>query len=177
MKHTEMFRTLGDGAREDQCAQVLEQAFRTANRVVYEFGHKLVAGGRLGASLVGVIVHEGAVSVGRVGEAEVFLVREGHLFPFFENDAPASAANGDLVGSRFLVSVELASVRLEPFDQLLTFAPSLAEAERNRLKERVSESLDLEVDICGLLANQGGTAALVEIGPDSIYLRSRAPAL
>ena len=64
---------------------ILEEAFKITNTSVYNFGHKLAAGGKLGASLLGMLINEDTVSVGRVNAGSVYLIRNKNIFPFFNN--------------------------------------------------------------------------------------------
>jgi hypothetical protein len=56
---------------------LLESAFRKANISVYEFGHKLSAGGRMAASLIGLVIKDNLVTAGRVGAWSAYLLRGG----------------------------------------------------------------------------------------------------
>ena len=46
----------GAAKGEEKVVKALEEAFRAANSSVYSFGHKLSAGGRMAASLLGVVI-------------------------------------------------------------------------------------------------------------------------
>jgi serine/threonine protein phosphatase PrpC len=65
--------------------RLLEYAFKNANHSVYTFGHKLAAGGKMAASLLGLALVNDVLTVGRVGDGIGYLVRNGHVFQFFQN--------------------------------------------------------------------------------------------
>lgn len=102
------------------CLAAIEAAFRTANSAVYEFGHKLSAGGRMAASLISVFVRDGVIAAGRVGRGVAYLARQGEVFPFFA--APKPVSEFAYVGSNSLVAVELASVPAQAGDVILIFS-------------------------------------------------------
>ena len=84
----ECFTEKGLGASslsaEELTVKVVEDAFRVANTSVYSFGHKLSAGGRMAATLLGVVIDQGRLATGRVGYGSVYLFRNRQLYPFFE---------------------------------------------------------------------------------------------
>ncbi len=176
--------------------EVLEVAFRNSNSSVYEFGHRLAAGGRMAASLISLVFLNNVIAAGRVGPGSAYLCRAGEIFPFFEappqNESPHNQLLEAYVGSNSMVSVELASVPLAPLDVVLMFSSSL-----DVYQERELSAAILEVDTgfspagyCTLLPNHRGKynpsrelvknlfadptslsfAAMVSIGPDTIYL-------
>lgn len=175
----------GRGERETETVsaenlQAIEVAFKRANNSVYTFGHKLAAGGRMAASLIGVIFQENVVSIGKVGGACAYLARGGELYPFFdagsEDNTPDDGA-GLYVGSASLVSVQLSSVRLEERDALFFFSDSLSEAQVNRLFGILDEREQNPSTGCaGVLRqlfphkNEYGFAAMMEAGVDVIFL-------
>lgn len=123
--------------------RLVEEAFRAANHSVYQFGHKLAAGGRLAASLIGVVIEDGVIAAGRVGLGNAYLCRDMEVFPFFETHAgispesqgadtlsgnpsvPEGLPIDGFVGTQSLVSVELASVPLHPRDVVFLSAEAL----------------------------------------------------
>lgn len=114
----------------------LEAAFRTANSAVYDFGHKLSAGGRMAASLVSVFIRGGLIAAGRVGHGVAYLSRKGEVFPFFS----PKPSDQDIIaiGSNSIVSVELASVPAEEGDVVLIFSEPIPAAEEQELGYSVS---------------------------------------
>jgi len=130
----------GNGSRKDEsdgnlekASRALEDAFKNANNSVYQFGHKLSAGGRLSTSLMGLVISDGQVAVGRVGTGSTYLCRGSHVFPFFEPGGEAVGNSGSAVGSNSLVSVELASVSLEEFDKLLILPQEIGASKQSML--------------------------------------------
>jgi len=168
----ETYRTATPG-ETDGGVLVLEEAFRRANSCVYEFGHKLAAGGRMAASLVGLVVADGVAACGRVGSNAAYLFRGFELFPFFETDS-----NDQFVGSQSLVSVQLSSIPIEPSDTFLLFSNPLDPDRVNRLVDILEEDeWHSKGDAASSLAKQlfpGGDLpflVVVRVGPEAIYLR------
>jgi len=123
---------------DEASLKVLEEAFKNANNSVYNFGHQLAAGGRMAASLLGLVIEGDMIAVGRVGEGSAYLGRFGELFPFFEArevQSPAQLLDA-FVGSHSMVSVELASVAPSEADILFVCSRVL-----DQFKERELASL------------------------------------
>lgn len=77
-------KNLGSGAAASVVSlELLEKAFKAADDSVYQFGHKLAAGGRLSTSLIGLVIEKNLIAAGRVGHGNAYLCREGEVFPFF----------------------------------------------------------------------------------------------
>ena len=166
----------------DKSVDVLEAAFRRANSSVYSFGHKLAAGGRMAASLMGVVLADRAVAAARVGEGCVYLLRHGEMFPFFEVKPPAAVAEQaqeQLVGAHSLVSVEVASVPLEADDLIVILSRTPSQNEERRLPivgrnldlsggENVAETISRRVFESG---DPIRFALVVHVGPEVIYLQ------
>lgn len=101
---------------------VVSAGFKNANRSVYDFGHKLVAGGRMKAFLTTLAVVNGVVSVAKVGCGDVYLYRNKHIYSFFAEEQMIDVAN---VGQNAKVSVEFSDIDLEPEDKLILFSKKL----------------------------------------------------
>lgn len=124
---------------EDEVVRVLEAAFRSANSAVYSFGHKLAAGGRMAASLLGLVIEGNSLGAARVGQGSIYLFRENQLFPLFGSEGVDRAIVGDLpefseqlaaqrqgfVGSHSIIDVEIASVPLQAGDTVAAFSRPL----------------------------------------------------
>lgn len=160
--------------------EILEAGFKRANDSVYSFGHKLAAGGRLAASLLGIVVEDNLIAAGRVGQGSAYLFRQGSLFPFFVK-GDAGSGNGQpaesFVGSNSLVSVELASVPLQASDLVLLFSSEFSPGIEKDLTGMLNNS-DLESgNLCARLVSrvcrapqEMAFAMLARFGPDSIFL-------
>ena len=156
---------------------VLESAFKKANSSVYEFGHKLAAGGRLSASMLGIVVEDSSIAAGRVGPCSAYLYREKELFPFFETLNPEDISEDDFVGAKSLVTVELASVPVQEGDRLFAFSSMLSELNERKLS-KFAENMDLEregecescVETVFGDSPPESFSLVAEIGPDTIYL-------
>jgi hypothetical protein len=186
----------GSEAEDEAVVGVLEAAFRSANSSVYSFGHKLAAGGRMAASLLGVAIENGRFATGRVGTGSVYLFRGNQLFPFFEVDESESLRVGDapefpedgispkrtFVGSNSIVDVELASVGLQGQDVVCVFSRPLTSLNETLLFESLenlySEGFPLQrmpnvaTRVCGEVFTEPESisfAMVLGIGPDVVY--------
>lgn len=172
-----------DAQRLSELSQeALEAAFRNANSSVYNFGHKLAAGGRMAATLIGLVIEGGVISTGRAGGGSAYLYRHGELFPFFESKHLTRLAEQSLdsyVGANSLVSVELASVPTQAADVIFLFSLTLDPLRERTLSVLASE-LDLSMpNVSRYLAQQlfedaedVAFALTADLGPDTIYLSS-----
>ena len=184
----------GTAVVSDSTLSAMEAAFRTANTAVYEFGHKLSAGGRMAASVISVFIREGFISAGRVGKGVAYLARNGEVFPFFaQRPADQEAVT---VGSNSIVSVELASVPAEAGDVVLVFSDPIPAGEESDLGYivslllpkfdqlddeiqagsivRISEKMDAKA--CERLTQQvfgdktPAFSSIMAFGPDTLFL-------
>lgn len=173
----------GATAEQEISLEVLEAAFRHANTSVYQFGHKLAAGGRMAASLLGLVIEQRAVAAGRVGEGSAYLFRGGELFPFFEQKVFGSdeAALERLIGAHSIVSVEVASVPIEEEDVIVVFSQALDSDMEQQLCVLLSEApLRKEVSIAEYYLRRALSrlfpdqevpfAMAARVGPEVIYL-------
>ena len=193
------FADQGGGAQgEEKVVKALEEAFRSANSSVYSFGHKLSAGGRMAASLLGVVIEDGRLATGRVGFGSVYLLRKNQLYPFFETPEGEGDKVGDanefpddfatrryaFIGSNSLVDVELASVELQGEDVVCAFSRPLTSLNETLLFEALeslrSEGFPLErlPDVADRLCRDVFTdpdslsyGLLAAVGPDALYCR------
>ena len=159
--------------------EVLETAFKKANTSVYQFAHKLAAGGRMASTLMGVVLEDKIIAAGKVGPGNVFLFRKGELFPFFENNQSprGDIAHETLIGAHSFVSVELASVPAEEGDRIIVFPFTVKDDEKAELKKLLTSSDSLPEDISAYICKhifpdvyKIPFGACAEIGPDTIYL-------
>jgi hypothetical protein len=184
---------------EESVVKVLEDAFRSANSSVYSFGHKLSAGGRMAASLLGVAIQDGRIATGRVGFGSVYLFRKNQLYPFF--DAPEGEIDkvGDaqefpdifstrkysFLGTNSLVDVEMASVELQGDDVICAFSRPLTSLNETLLFESLEALIadgfpllaqeDPAARLCHDVFTEPETlsyALIASVGPDVIYCAS-----
>ncbi|RIL10735.1 MAG: hypothetical protein DCC75_03730 [Proteobacteria bacterium] len=171
--------------------EALEHAFKSANNSVYSFGHKLAAGGRLSAALMGVVVEDNLIAAGRVGPGNIYLIRQGEIFPFFEGGAELEESEHEnLVGSQSVISVELASVPAEQEDTILMLSRALDDSKKGELSRlmrelepwspdsRYGQDRPIDRNPCAetaqLLfpeAQDLAFAMMAVIGPNTIYLK------
>jgi hypothetical protein len=160
---------------EDLNIAVLEEAFRAANMSVYQFGHSLAAGGRMAASLIAAVIHDGIVAVGRVGDGCAVLIRDGKLMPFFETQ---NTINSHFIGSNSLVQVELSSIEIREGDILGVFSNPLPPKYEQILTEYFIDCDFSDVspasEVCQYvfpdLVNSH-FALVAKAGADTIYLK------
>jgi hypothetical protein len=165
--------------KQDRNLGLLEDAFRRANRSVYEFGHRLAAGGRMSASLLGLVVRGDAVAVGRVNHGAVFLVRGGEAFPFYQDNRSPEERDRtrNYVGSNSIVDVELVEVPIEEGDVLVilngTHEPDFISSLTYQLPDIVVEAEGDPYRVAQRVAACPPIQTLVmaaKIGPRAIYL-------
>ncbi|WKZ56624.1 MAG: hypothetical protein QY326_07800 [Bdellovibrionota bacterium] len=160
--------------------EALERAFKEANSSVYEFGHKLAAGGRLAASLFGLVIDSRLAAAGRVGDGGAYLGRGGELFPFFDT-AGGGGEDTDRfdrgVGLSSVVTVELASVALQPDDSIFIFSRTLQSRDEHALLDLIRlgapESFKDYTEFMQNLCDDSDDivyASLCRIGPETVYL-------
>ena len=161
--------------------EVLEAAFKSANTSVYEFGHKLAAGGRLAACLLGLVIEDDVIAAGRAGAGSAYLFRQGELFPFFETKEIAQGED-TWVGSQSLVTVELASVPIQESDRLVVFSQTLRESQEERLRHVLSDAEELSAEVLELVVkntvdapHELAFACAAQLGPKTIYLSEPLP--
>ena len=186
------FAARGTGAAEalnpdhpETSVDVLESAFKRANSSVYAFGHKLAAGGRMSASLLGMVISEKVVAAARAGDGAAFLLRQGELFPFFERPpatAVAEQAHEQLVGAHSLISVEVASVPVEPGDLIIFLGRMPSEMQERRLPVVArglssTEENPAETVVRRVFDNEEppSFSLLIRMGPEAIYLDNPLP--
>lgn len=161
---------------EDRCVGIIEEAFRRANTSVYEFGHKLAAGGRMAASLIGFYLRERVVAVGRAGNVSAYLLRGAEVCPFF-SDASNGEKNSGFVGENSVVTVELSSIDVRAHDQIVVFSAILSETQRETLAQyafraEVARAVDIESLSRALFGADKPLAFVLQaqVGPEVIYL-------
>ncbi|MCB0339245.1 MAG: protein phosphatase 2C domain-containing protein [Bdellovibrionales bacterium] len=155
---------------------ILESAFRSANVSVYDFGHQLAAGGRLAASLLGVVVVDEFIAAGKVGDGSVYLFRNDEVMPFFQTSREQTHSQ-EYIGMNSLVSVQLASVSVQEGDMIFVFPRSLQDADEAILLEVCPLLLGYPGNRADLLAKKvfAGNDTLpylmvASVGPEAVYL-------
>lgn len=131
LESAEVLQTRSNCMEGERCQFLLENAFKRANTSVYNFGHKLAAGGRMAAGLIALVIENESVAAGKVGDWSAFLYRDNELYPFFE-DEPATSKES--VGSQSLVKIETASVSIVSGDSILLLSHVLSPKELIVLK-------------------------------------------
>jgi hypothetical protein len=159
--------------------QILESAFRKANSSVYTFGHKLAAGGRMAATLLGLVLQGELIAAGRAGGGGAYLYRNGELFPFFEGgESPTKTGVAEeVVGKNSLVSVELASVPAQEGDTIFVFGTALTPEMEGTLLDLVRDTDFDAPNPCWEIAqflfdspDEVPVAMIARLGLSAIYL-------
>jgi hypothetical protein len=136
----------------EENVNVIELAYNKANSGVYEFGHKLSAGGRMSASVVSVFINGGCIYASRVGQGQAYLSRDSQAFPFFSNHQQGQ--DFQTLGSNSLVSVEIATVDLQPGDVIFI----LSEPLKTEDEAEISHLIGLLLPKFQILDASGGQA-------------------
>lgn len=185
--------------KEEPAVELLHDAFRSANSSVYSFGHKLAAGGRMAASLMGLVIEDGKIAAGRAGVGSVYLFRDGGLLPFFENPeegetigdaseipSPQMMKRLSYIGANSVVDVEVASVDMQPGDIACVFSRPLTNLNETLLLETLeafeydkvfeTRGSRLRMEVASLLCKEVFTepdtlsfALIVRAGPSTIF--------
>ncbi len=117
---------VGNKASKTLSHDIVSAGFKNSNRSVYDFGHKLAAGGRMKAFLTTVAVVNNVVSVAKVGGGDIYLYRNKHIYSFFGEDQMIDATN---IGQNVKVSVEFSDIDLEAEDKIILFSKKLSSKE------------------------------------------------
>lgn len=173
---TAVTATMQPTEAEDRCVSLIEGAFRSANTSVYEFGHKLAAGGRMAASLIGFYIRDRVIAAGRAGSVSAYLLRDGEVCPFFTDSEPGEKVTG-YVGENSVVTVELSSIELRAHDVIIALPTILAQEQRAiltgyALRPRSEEGSPLAPLVESLYLNTEQVAFVLQaqVGPEVIYL-------
>lgn len=173
------FDRRGDSAgRQSISLEVLEAAFKKANTSVYQFAHKLAAGGRMASTLMGVVLEDKVIAAGKVGPGNVFLFRNRELMAFFEpnQNLPNEIAHETYIGAHSFVSVELASIPAQQSDQIFILPFNVSKDEQSEMQKLLLERDDVEnkaAYICKHIfpdVYKIPFCACASLGPETIYL-------
>jgi hypothetical protein len=122
-------------------ASFLERAVRDSNQYIYQFAHKLAAGGKTAASLMGVLCGQNVVSIVRSGDGSAFLIRGKKLFPFFDvRDTPR---DNEYLGVVTDPEFSLSTVHSQSGDIVLLFSEtvlSVFQENLARLTDRIARN-------------------------------------
>ncbi|MGI6524452.1 MAG: hypothetical protein ACOX2O_04040 [Bdellovibrionota bacterium] len=164
-----------DSYEEDQAdrSRLLEQSLRCANEAVYNFGHKLAAGGRLAAAIIALVIEAGDVSAARVGALSAYLYRNGTIFPFFLAKESADTC----IGTNSRVTVETAEVKGANGDIVFVFSETLTLHQEEKLSKLLLNKPmpKLETVVAEIFEDIESLefAQMTCIGPETVYLANR----
>ena len=164
-----------DNKSKNLSHDLIASGLKNANRSVYDFGHKLSAGGRMKAFLTTLAISNNVASVARVGGGDVYLYRQNHLYSFFDDSQKEE--NNSNVGQNSLISVQFSDIDLEKNDKLILFPYSLSEKEIQICENYINKAKFLnQIIFDKMLAkilkenNDLKTSMLAQIGEDAIFL-------
>ena len=129
--------------------EVIRGVFREVNAKVYDYGHRMAAGGQVSAKGLIAVCDGERVSIGQAGEYESFLQRGGKIMPFFDRSGAAEIKKHGGVLDRFIganakILVDLASVAVREGDFVIvtTLAPGTGAQQIIEKALRQSSSAD-----------------------------------
>lgn len=162
---------------------VVREAFKEANARVYQYGHRMGAGGTMAASGVLAALADGRFTVGRVGSYEGFLFRAGAITPLFEpaeaQPRPTAGVLTRFIGANAQILVDLASLEVRDEDIIVFTTATLDSAALRICEELLGSSLPLASKGTRLLrdlqvkqdAARPQILALLQVGRPTIVLR------
>lgn len=156
----------------DPTVSILEAGFKRANRTVFDFSQKMLASGKLASSLIGVVLDGAAVSVGRVGVGGAYVYRGGEPAPFLD----PIVKEPRMLGVESTVQVQLASLTLEPDDEVIVLSRELSAVEAGSMAGCIKGAEDDESLDIGRIVGVFNDSKLIDfayrakVGPRAIYL-------
>ena len=128
-----------------EAADYVKTGFREANRELYRYGTKMLSGGKIAVHGVVACFDGEKLSIGRTGEYESYLFRDGKIAQFFGKEIsfvqPAGVATFERVlGASKQVLVDIASLKVEVGDKILVTTVGFSE----HLLGILGEALEVE---------------------------------
>ncbi len=115
---------------------IVREAFKEANTRVYQYAHRMGAGGTMGAVGAAACYHSGRFTMARVGPFAGYFLRKKETTLLFEQSEKQSAA-GTLtrfIGANAQILVDMATLEISPGDLLaFTSLPDVSTAVAARL--------------------------------------------
>ena len=153
---------------------IVRSVFSDVNREVYQYGHRMAAGGQISACGL-IAVYDGAkISIGRVGNFACYLLRGETLSRFYESD-PRTESGGVLdrfIGANSKVLVDLASVSVEEDDVIVlsTFehSDSFFRIANDVFSQGEQDLGRCAEELCGSAGE--GVISLIRVGTPAIQL-------
>lgn len=143
---------------ETEALEIVRSVFREANTRVYEYGHRMAAGGQVSAKGIVAVFDGERMSIGQAGECQSFLWRGGKLMPFFAESGTKERPSGGVlerfVGANAKILVDLATVKVRDGDVLVvtTLAPH---PDTARLVEGALQETSSLREACAELVRRG----------------------
>ena len=147
--------------------EVVRSVFREVNAKVYDYGHRMAAGGQVSAKALIASCDGQRVSIGQAGEYESFLRRGEKLMPFFDRSGAAEVKQqrgGVLerfIGANSKILVDLASVAVREGDLIIvtslapdTGAQQVIEKALRQTSSAGEAALEIVRQSCGRASDQ-----------------------
>ena len=164
-------------------SNVVRESFKEANSRVYQYGHRMGAGGSMGATGMIASYADSRFTMGRVGDYEGYLIRGGGFLPLFERaekDIPKAGVRSRYIGANAQVLVDLASLEVLSGDLVAFTNLPLTNETSEVFREALDKSLPLterattavkRVSALVGAADHQPILALLQIGRPTIVLR------
>lgn len=128
---------------------LLTTAFKAANDSVYEYSHRMAAGGSFAAKAVAAIFDERQLSVAHLGASDSFLLRDGTLLSFFDRPAAQAAVPSEGLLARFIganakIAVDLSSLEVQAGDRIAICSRRLAQDKLETLARELGSAADAQ---------------------------------
>ncbi len=127
-------------------SEIVRRSFKEANTQVYQYGHRIGAGGRISATGMLLAVADGRCTVGRVGDYQGFLLRGNKLSPLFEDLHATTSGPGALsryIGANAQILVDLASVVVALGDRIVFCNFPVSESQHGELQDELTQNSEL----------------------------------
>ncbi|MCB0345884.1 MAG: hypothetical protein KDD66_12265 [Bdellovibrionales bacterium] len=139
------FDAFRDSESSPEPIELIKAGFKTANDKVYEYSHRMAAGGTFAAkAIVAAIDHE-RVTLGQLGGCEGFLLRDGTLLSFYQSStiepgAPRDALLARFIGANVKIAVDMSSMDAEIGDRIAICTRALGAEKREILAAVLAEA-------------------------------------
>ena len=135
--------------------ELLRLAFRESNKRVYEYAHRMGQGGNIAATGLMAVYDGQKMAVGCVGSFAAYLVRQGRVLNFLQEQVPMATVSGEarlnagvmgrFIGANAKILVDLASTQVEEKDMIVLASvspePWVGELVNAAITESTKESL------------------------------------
>ncbi len=147
-------------------SSIVAASFKSANDKVYEYSHRMAAGGSFAAKAVLAAIDRSRICVGQLGGCTAFLLRDGTLLDFFQNnsiqaDAPRDTLLARFIGANVKIAVDLASMDAQAGDRIAVCTRVLGKEKREALGSLLAQSDSARTAADSILQNCLASSSLV----------------